>query len=167
MSLNINSSLPLDLKSMTYSELSELSKSLRDDVLTAVSENGGHLASNLGVVELTIALHRVFNLPHDKLIFDVGHQSYVHKMLSGRSEGFSALRNIGGISGFQLKSESEYDFFGGGHSGTSISAALGFAEANKLSGGENYAIAVVGDGSFTNGMIYEAINNASKEGLAF
>lgn len=163
--MEINNSLPLDLKSMTYDELNELSDKLRDMVITAVSENGGHLASNLGVVELTIALHRVFSLPHDKLIFDVGHQSYVHKMLSGRSEGFSMLRNIGGVSGFQLRSESEYDCFGGGHSGTSISAALGFAEANKLNGGENYAVAVVGDGSFTNGMIYEAINNASKEGL--
>ncbi len=165
MKFNISSDEPLDLKSMTYEQLSELSEALRADILTAVSENGGHLASNLGVVELTIALHRVFSLPHDKLIFDVGHQSYVHKMLSGRSEGFSALRNVGGVSGFQLRQESDYDFFGGGHSGTSISAALGFAEANKLSGGENYAVAVVGDGSFTNGMIYEAINNASKAGL--
>ena len=165
MNFNIESGLPIDLKSMTYGELNELSAEIRDRILTSVSENGGHLASNLGVVELTVAIHRVFSLPHDKLIFDVGHQSYVHKMLSGRSEGFSALRNIGGVSGFQLRSESEYDFFGGGHSGTSIAAALGFAEANKLSGGENYAIAVVGDGSFTNGMIYEAINNASKSGL--
>ncbi len=165
MKFNISSGEPLDLKSMTYEQLSELSAALREDVLTAVSENGGHLASNLGVVELTIAIHRVFSLPHDKLIFDVGHQSYVHKMLSGRSEGFSALRNVGGVSGFQLRQESDYDFFGGGHSGTSISAALGFAEANKLSGGENFAVAVVGDGSFTNGMIYEAINNASKDGL--
>ena len=165
MEFNIDSGLPLDLKSMTYGELAELSAEIRDRILTAVSENGGHLASNLGVVELTIAIHRVFSLPHDKLIFDVGHQSYVHKMLSGRTEGFSVLRNIGGVSGFQLRQESEYDFFGGGHSGTSIAAALGFAEANKLSGGENYAIAVVGDGSFTNGMIYEAINNASKQGL--
>ncbi len=155
----------IDLKSMSYSELNELAAELRERIIDAVSQNGGHLASNLGVVELTIAIHRVFSLPHDKLIFDVGHQSYVHKMLSGRSEGFVALRNTGGVSGFQLRSESEYDFFGGGHSGTSIAAALGFAEANKLNGGENYAIAVVGDGSFTNGMIYEAINNASKAGL--
>lgn len=165
MKFNIDPASPLDLKTMTYGELSELSAELRERILDAVSQNGGHLASNLGVVELTIAIHRVFSLPHDKLIFDVGHQSYVHKMLSGRSEGFSALRNIGGVSGFQLRSESEYDFFGGGHSGTSVSAALGFAEANKLSGEENYAVAVVGDGSFTNGMIYEALNNASKDGL--
>ncbi len=154
-----------DVKSMDVKQIEELCALLRGRILDAVSANGGHLASNLGVVELTVALHKVFDLPHDKLIFDVGHQSYVHKMLSGRSEGFAALRNIGGVSGFQLKSESEYDFFGGGHSGTSIAAALGFAEADRLGGGKNYAVAVVGDGSFTNGMIYEALNNASKEGL--
>ncbi len=165
MKFNIDSESPLDLRAMTYGELSELSAELRERILNAVSQNGGHLASNLGVVELTLAIHRVFSLPYDKVIFDVGHQSYVHKMLSGRAKGFSALRNLGGVSGFQLRSESEYDFFGGGHSGTSVSAAIGFAEANKLSGGENYAVAVVGDGSFTNGMIYEALNNASKDGL--
>ena len=154
-----------DVKSMDAKQTETLCAQLRERILDAVSKNGGHLASNLGVVELTVALHKVFDLPHDKLIFDVGHQSYVHKMLSDRSEAFSALRNKGGVSGFQLRSESEYDFFGGGHSGTSIAAALGFAEAEKLNGGENYAVAVVGDGSFTNGMVYEALNNASRAGL--
>lgn len=154
-----------DIKKMSPEQVDALCSRLREIILGSVSRNGGHLASNLGVVELTVALYRVFNLPDDKLIFDVGHQSYVHKLLSGREKGFSALRNLGGVSGFQLKKESEYDFFGGGHSGTSVSAALGFAEAEKLSGGKRYAVAVVGDGSFTNGMIYEAMNNASKEGL--
>ena len=154
-----------DVKSMDAKQTEELCAQLREHILDAVSQNGGHLASNLGVVELTVALHKVFELPRDKIIFDVGHQSYVHKMLSGRSEGFSALRNSGGVSGFQLRSEGEYDFFGGGHSGTSIAAALGFAEAEKLNGGKNYAVAVVGDGSFTNGMVYEALNNASRARL--
>lgn len=154
-----------NIKELSESELESLTDQLRADILSAVSKNGGHLASNLGAVELTVALHRVFDFPNDKLIFDVSHQSYVHKILSGRKDGFEALRNQGGVSGFQLREESEYDFFGGGHSGTSVSAALGFAEADKLRNGNNYAIAVVGDGSFTNGMIYEAINNASKSGL--
>ena len=154
-----------DIKDLDEKELERLSVSLREDILRAVSKNGGHLASNLGVVELTVALYRAFDLPNDKIIFDVSHQSYVHKMLSGRSDGFENLRGEGGVSGFQLREESEYDYFGGGHSGTSVSAALGFAEADKLNNGENYAVAVVGDGSFTNGMIYEAINNAAKAGL--
>lgn len=166
-----NETLPEDdysfgnVKNMTREQLSVLCEKLRNAILGSVSRNGGHLASNLGVVELTVALHRVFDFPEDKIIFDVGHQSYVHKLLSGREKGFAALRNLGGVSGFQLRSESGYDFFGGGHSGTSVSAALGFAEAEKLDGGRRYAIAVVGDGSFTNGMIYEAMNNASKDGL--
>lgn len=154
-----------DIKALDETELARLSDSLREDILSAVSRNGGHLASNLGVVELTVALHRAFNFPNDKIIFDVSHQSYVHKMLSGRSDGFKNLRSEGGVSGFQLREESEYDCFGGGHSGTSVSAAIGFAEADMLNNGENYVVAVVGDGSFTNGMIYEAINNAAKTGL--
>lgn len=154
-----------ELNSLDYVQLERLSEQIREKIIDAVSKNGGHLASNLGVVELTLALHRVFSLPSDKLIFDVGHQSYVHKLLTGRGAGFDYLRNIEGVSGFQLKSESEYDFFGGGHSGTSISAAIGYAEACKLNGTKDYAVAVVGDGSFTNGMIFEALNNASKENL--
>ncbi len=155
----------VDCKSMSYEELSELAASLREEIIDSVSKNGGHLASNLGAVELTLALHRVFNLPEDKLIFDVSHQCYVHKLLTGRKKGFNSLRKEGGVSGFQLRSESEYDFFGGGHSGTSLSAAIGYAEACKLNGSKSYAVAVIGDGSFTNGMVYEALNNASEEKL--
>ncbi len=155
----------IDCKSLDDAELQSLSEQLRAEILNSVSKNGGHLASNLGIVELTVALHRVFNLPNDKLIFDVGHQCYVHKLLTGRGNYFDKLRSDGGASGFQLRSESEYDFFGGGHSGTSVSAAIGFAEACRLNGSKNYAVAVVGDGSFTNGMIFEALNNASKENL--
>lgn len=162
MTDKFNSSL---LKNKSYDEISVLAEDIRRELIDAVSEKGGHLASNLGVVELTLAIHRVFDLPNDKLIFDVSHQSYVHKILSGRLDGIKKLRELDGASGFQLKSESEYDFFGGGHSGTSVSAALGFAEAEKLNGSGAYAVAVVGDGSFTNGMIYEALNNASAKDL--
>ncbi len=154
-----------DIKKMNSDQLKGLCQKLRDEVIRAVENCGGHLSSNLGVVELTVALHRVLDLPGEKLIFDVGHQSYVHKMLSGRTGGFAALRNENGVSGFQVRNESEYDFFGGGHSGTAISAALGFAEAERLNGGKKFAVAVVGDGSFTNGMVYEALNNASKKNL--
>ncbi len=154
-----------DVKDIKREDLPELCQNLRDLVINSVEKCGGHLASNLGVVELTVALHRVLDMPKEKLIFDVSHQSYVHKMLTGREDGFEHLRDVGGVSGFQTRSESEYDFFGGGHSGTAISAALGFAEAEKLNGGKNYAVAVVGDGSFTNGMVYEALNNASKKNL--
>lgn len=155
----------IDLKTLDYDELDELSLELRNKIIDSVAKNGGHLASNLGVVELTVAIHRIFDLPNDKLIFDVSHQSYVHKLLSGRGEGFEKLRHYGGSSGFQLRSESEYDFFGGGHSGTAIAAAIGFSHACKLNGSTEYAVAVVGDGSFTNGMVYEALNNASRENL--
>ena len=154
-----------DCKSLGYDELAELASELREQIIEAVSKNGGHLASNLGVVELTLALHRVFDLPKDKIIFDVSHQSYVHKLLTGRGEGFEKLRAPDGVSGFQLRSESEYDFFGGGHSGTSIAAAIGHAQACKMSGSDAYSVAVVGDGSFTNGMIFEALNNAAREKL--
>ena len=134
--------------------------------METVSKNGGHLASNLCIVELTIALHRVFDSPEDKIIFDVGHQSYVHKLLTGRREEFSTLRTWGGISGFPKISESEHDAFGAGHSSTSISAAAGIAVANSLAGNNAYTVAVVGDGAFTGGMIYEALNNcADKERL--
>lgn len=161
----LNSDKLTDCKALSFDELSELAQELRDEILDCVSKNGGHLASNLGVVELTLALHRVFDLPEDKLIFDVGHQCYVHKLLTNRIEAFKDLRNENGTSGFQLRSESEYDFFGGGHSGTSLAAAIGFAEACKLDGKTNYAVAVIGDGSFTNGMVYEALNNVSDDGL--
>lgn len=154
-----------DIKDIPEKELPAIAQELRDTIVDTVSRNGGHLASNLGVVELTIALHRVFDFTKDKLIFDVGHQSYVHKLLSDRVRDFGSIRQNNGLSGFQVRGETKYDFFGGGHSGTSLSAALGFAEANRLNGGDDYAVAVIGDGSFTNGMIHEALNNASAKDL--
>lgn len=161
---NINS--PKDLKELGDAELKTLSDEIRQTLLDTVSKNGGHLAANLCVVELTLALHRVFDSPKDKIIFDVGHQSYVHKLLTGRRDEFSTLRKFGGISGFPKRSESEHDAFGAGHSSTSISAAAGIAAANQLSGSDAYTVAVVGDGAFTGGMIYEALNNcADKERL--
>ncbi len=157
---------PKDLKDLGAEELQTLSSEIRAELLKTVSVNGGHLAANLCVVELTVALHRVFNSPDDKIIFDVGHQSYVHKLLTGRRDEFSTLRQTGGISGFPKRSESEHDAFGAGHSSTSISAAAGIAAANSLLGNGTYTVAVVGDGAFTGGMIYEALNNcADKEKL--
>ncbi len=152
-----------DLKKLNIKENAVLAREIREEIIDTVSKNGGHLASNLGVVELTLALHRVFDVPKDSIVFDVGHQCYVHKLLTGRRERFSTLRKQDGISGFTNRFESEYDVFGAGHSGTSVSAALGIAAANKLNGSDAYSIAVVGDGSLTNGMIYEALNNCSAD----
>lgn len=157
---------PKDLKAVPQEQLGVLAQEIRNELLNTVSVTGGHLAANLCVVELTLALHRVFDSPKDKIIFDVGHQSYVHKLLTGRREQFSTLRQFGGISGFPKMSESEHDAFGVGHSSTSISAAAGIAAANAISGDDSYTVAVVGDGAFTGGMIYEALNNcADKEKL--
>ncbi len=157
---------PRDLKDLGAEELQILSDEIRETLINTVSVNGGHLAANLCVVELTVALHRVFDSPDDKIIFDVGHQSYVHKLLTGRREEFNTLRQSGGISGFPKRNESEHDAFGAGHSSTSVSAAAGIAAANSLCGNGTYTVAVVGDGAFTGGMIYEALNNcADKEKL--
>ncbi|MBQ4297404.1 MAG: 1-deoxy-D-xylulose-5-phosphate synthase [Clostridia bacterium] len=150
---------PADLKAMREADMPKLADEIRAFLVEHVTETGGHLASNLGVVELSIALHRVFDCPHDHIIFDVGHQSYIHKLLTGRREAFSTLRQPGGLSGFTRREESEYDAFGAGHSSTSVSAAVGFAEADKLSGSDAFSVAVVGDGAFTGGMIHEALNN--------
>lgn len=155
---------PQDLKKLNEEQLEELAKEIREELIETVSKTGGHLASNLGVVELTIALHKVFRSPEDKIVWDVGHQTYVHKLLTGRYDRFSSLRTEGGISGFSRPSESEHDMFYSGHSSTSVSAALGIAEGNKLKGNKNYAIAVIGDGAFTGGMVYEALNNAGRSG---
>ncbi|NIN35543.1 MAG: 1-deoxy-D-xylulose-5-phosphate synthase, partial [Gammaproteobacteria bacterium] len=125
---------------------------------------GGHLASNLGVVELTIALHRIFNSPRDKIIWDVGHQSYVHKLLTGRRQEFSSLRQYGGLSGFTSRDESEHDAFGAGHASTSVSAALGMAVARDLAGDDYQVVAVIGDGAITAGMAFEALNQAGHLG---
>lgn len=154
-----------EIKNMSSKELDSLCDELREKIIKAVSKNGGHLASNLGMVEATVALHTVFNSPSDKIIFDVGHQSYAHKILTGREDALDSLRTFGGISGFPRREESEHDFLSEGHSGTSISSALGIAEANKLQGKKDYAIAVIGDGSLTNGLVYEALNNCAKKDL--
>lgn len=157
-----NISSPNDIKNLSYRDLEELSCEIRSEILRTVSQNGGHLASNLGFVEATLALHRVFDFSKDSLIFDVGHQCYAHKMLTGRFDKFSTLRQKDGISGFTNRFESKYDTLTAGHSGPSVSAGLGIAKANKLCGKDNFVVSVVGDGSFTNGMIYEALNNCDK-----
>ncbi len=154
---------PEDIKNLNISELEVLSKEIRHFLIKSVTETGGHLASNLGVVELTLALHRVFDFSKDHLIFDVGHQCYTHKILTGRKNSFFKLRKRGGLSGFTKTSESIYDCFGAGHSSTSVSAALGFAESDKLNGCDKYTVAVLGDGAFTGGMVHEALNNCKKD----
>lgn len=151
---------PNDLKQLNIGELKLLCEEIREFLIDSVSETGGHLASNLGIVELTVALHTVFNVPEDKIIFDVGHQSYVHKILTGRKEGFKTLRQFGGMSGFPKRSESDCDSFNTGHSSTSISAALGIARGRDLSGDNYNVISVFGDGALTGGMMYEAMNDA-------
>ena len=156
--------LPSDLKGLSDRELAILADELRAEVVSAVSETGGHLGSSLGVVELTVALHAVFNTPHDKIVWDVGHQCYPHKVLTGRRDRIRTLRQEGGLSGFTKRAESEYDPFGAAHSSTSISAALGFATARDLGQPTGDAIAVIGDGSISAGMAYEAMNNAGAEG---
>jgi len=152
--------LPSDLKALSDRELAELADELRAETISAVSVTGGHLGAGLGVVELTVALHAVFDTPRDKLIWDVGHQCYPHKILTGRRDRIRTLRQSGGLSGFTKRSESPYDPFGAAHSSTSISAALGFAAARDLGGDPGDAIAVIGDGSMSAGMAYEAMNNA-------
>ena len=151
---------PADLKSLDRRELKKLADELRSFVLQTVSRTGGHLSSNLGTVELTVALHHVYDTPHDRIIWDVGHQSYPHKILTGRKDAMGTLRHFGGISGFPKRSESEYDAFGTAHSSTSISAALGMAVASRNAGISRQHIAVIGDGAMTAGMAFEAMNNA-------
>tara|TARA_Y100000590_G_scaffold399664_2_gene483156 strand:+ start:345 stop:2258 length:1914 start_codon:yes stop_codon:yes gene_type:complete len=155
---NIN--FPSDIKKLKQNELKELSKEVREEMIDAVSETGGHLGAGLGVVELTVALHYCFNTPNDKLIWDVGHQTYPHKILTGRKDRIRTLRKGKGLSGFTKRSESEYDPFGAAHSSTSISSALGIAVANKLSNKSENVVAVIGDGAMSAGMAYEAMNNA-------
>jgi len=155
---------PADLKRLSKSKLEQLAAELRQELVSTVSANGGHLASNLGVVELTIALHRVFDSPRDKIIWDVGHQSYVHKLLTGRRKRFASLRQYGGLSGFTSRSESEHDPFGAGHASTSVSAALGMTIARDLSGDDYNVVAIIGDGAITGGMAFEALNQAGHLG---
>lgn len=153
---------PADLKKLDEKQLPLLAEEVRDTIVSTVSENGGHLASNLGVVELTIAIHKVFNSPNDKIIWDVGHQVYTHKLLTGRYSEFNTLRKENGISGFSRPNESEHDIVYSGHSSVSISTALGIAAANQVNGKKDYAIAVIGDGALTGGLVYEALNNAGR-----
>lgn len=151
-----------DLKNMNEEQLNALCDRLRNKIIDTVMKNGGHLSSNLGMVELTVALHYVFDFPKDKIIFDVGHQCYTHKLLSGRADRFDTLRKLGGISGFPKREESEYDCYNTGHAGTSVSAALGIAMAKEIRGEDFNVIAVIGDGSFNNGLVYEAFNSVSE-----
>src|ERR1700742_1784641 len=151
---------PADLRKLKESDLPQVAAELRAETINTVAVTGGHLGAGLGVVELTVALHYVFDTPDDRLIWDVGHQAYPHKILTGRRDRIRTLRKGGGLSGFTRRAESEYDPFGAAHSSTSISAALGMAVARDLSGGDNHCIAVIGDGSMSAGMAYEAMNNA-------
>ncbi|MBC7734851.1 MAG: 1-deoxy-D-xylulose-5-phosphate synthase [Bacteriovorax sp.] len=150
---------PADVRRLSRLELKQLAAELRDFVVQSVSQTGGHLSSNLGTVELTIALHHVFNTPYDRLVWDVGHQTYPHKILTGRRERMNTLRQLGGVSGFPRRDESEYDTFGTAHSSTSISAALGMAVAARLKGEDRKAVAIIGDGAMSAGMAFEALNN--------
>jgi len=151
---------PGDLRRLARPQLAQLATELRAFLLASVAKTGGHLSSNLGTVELTVALHYVFNTPHDRVVWDVGHQTYPHKILTGRRERMASLRQLGGLSGFPQRGESEFDAFGTAHSSTSISAALGMAQASRLKGEDRHAIAVIGDGAMTAGMAFEAMNNA-------
>jgi len=154
---------PADLKSMNFAQMAELAEEIRAFLIQTLSKTGGHLGPNLGVVELTLALHTVFNTPEDKLVFDVSHQAYIHKILTGRRERFNTIRQPGGLNGFMLRTESEHDCFGAGHAGTALSAALGMAVARDLAGGTEHVIAVAGDAAFTNGISFEALNNIAEQ----
>src|SRR6266481_9736658 len=152
---------PSDLKWLQEENLHQLAQEIRDELITVLSQTGGHLGPNLGVVELTIALHYVFNTPKDKLVFDVSHQGYVHKLLTGRRARFNTIRQYQGLNGFLLRTESEHDCYGAGHAGTALSAALGMAVGRDLRGGNEHIVAVAGDAAFTCGISYEALNNVA------
>jgi 1-deoxy-D-xylulose-5-phosphate synthase len=154
---NINS--PADVKRLSIPQLEKLAAEIRQELITVLSRTGGHLGPNLGVVELTIALHYVFNTPEDHFLFDVSHQAYVHKLLTGRREQFHTIRTAGGLNGFMLRSESPHDCYGAGHAGTALSAALGMAVARDRLGGTEHVVALAGDAAFTCGITYEALNN--------
>jgi 1-deoxy-D-xylulose-5-phosphate synthase len=158
---SINS--PEDLKRLNPAQLDELAQEIRDFLIQALSKTGGHLGPNLGVIELTLALHSVFSTPEDKIVFDVSHQAYIHKILTGRRERFDTIRQPGGLNGFMLRTESEHDSYGAGHAGTALSAALGMAVARDLAGGHENIIAVAGDAAFTNGITFEAMNNIASQ----
>ncbi|MGB9620586.1 MAG: 1-deoxy-D-xylulose-5-phosphate synthase N-terminal domain-containing protein, partial [Armatimonadota bacterium] len=150
------------MKALNESERRQLAHEIRALIIDTVSRTGGHLASNLGAVELSVALHTVFDSPRDKIVWDVGHQCYAHKILTGRKDVFATLRQGGGVSGFTRRDESEHDSFGAGHASTSISAALGLAKARDLRGGDEHIVAVIGDGAMTGGLALEGLNNAEQ-----
>ena len=154
---------PADLKRLNFAQMTDLAEEIREFLIQTLSKTGGHLGPNLGVVELTLALHTVFNTPEDKLVFDVSHQAYIHKMMTGRFDRLSTIRQPGGLSGFMLRTESPHDCYGAGHAGTALSAALGMAVARDLAGGKEHVIAVAGDGAFTNGISFEALNNIAEQ----
>jgi len=154
---------PADLKRLNFAQMATLAEEIREFLIQTLSKTGGHLGPNLGVVELTLALHTVFNTPEDKLLFDVSHQAYIHKMLTGRLERMETIRQPGGLNGFMLRTESEHDCYGAGHAGTALSAALGMAVARDLAGGKEHVIAVAGDAAFTNGISFEALNNIAEQ----
>src|SRR5438128_8573283 len=156
--------IPADIRRLRADQLRQLADELRKETISAVSGTGGHLGAGLGVVELTVALHYVFDTPRDRLVWDVGHQAYPHKIITGRRDRIRTLRQGGGLSGFTKRSESEYDPFGAAHSSTSISAALGFAIASKLSDSPAHAVAVIGDGALSRGMACETKHNAAAAG---
>src|SRR6202789_2836946 len=152
---------PADVKRLTVPQLSQLADDIRERLIVGVSKTGGHIGPNLGVVELTLAMHYVFDTPRDSFVFDVSHQAYVHKMLTGRNDRFETIRQPGGLNGFMLRTESEHDSYGAGHAGTALSAALGMAVARDMSGGSEHVLALCGDAAFTNGISYEALNNVA------
>ena len=154
---------PADVKKLTIAELTQLAEEIRERLIVGVSKTGGHIGPNLGVVELTLAMHYVFNTPKDSFVFDVSHQAYVHKLLTGREKLFDTIRQPGGLNGFMLRTESEHDSYGAGHAGTALSAALGMAVARDMSGGKEHIVALAGDAAFTNGISFEALNNIAAQ----
>ncbi|HEV2991247.1 MAG TPA: 1-deoxy-D-xylulose-5-phosphate synthase N-terminal domain-containing protein, partial [Candidatus Angelobacter sp.] len=152
---------PSDIKQLSLQELQQLAGEIRERLITVLANTGGHLGPNLGVVELTLAMHYVFDTPQDHFVFDVSHQAYVHKLLTGRRERFNTIRQPGGLNGFMLRTESEHDCYGAGHAGTGLSAALGMAVARDLAGGDEHVVVVAGDAAFTNGISFEALNNVA------
>src|ERR1700734_985717 len=154
---------PADVKRLTIPQLTQLAEEIRERLILGVAKTGGHIGPNLGVVELTIAMHYVFDTPKDSFIFDVSHQAYVHKLLTGREKNFHTIRQPEGLNGFMLRTESEHDCYGAGHAGTALSAALGMAVGRDLSGGKEHVIALAGDAAFTNGISYEALNNIAEQ----
>src|SRR5205807_5254902 len=158
---------PADIKAIGEQDLPQLAQEVREELIKVLSQTGGHLGPNLGVVELTIALHRVFNTPKDRFVFDVSHQGYVHKMFTGRLDPIGTMRQYQGLNGFLLRTESEHDCYGAGHAGTAVSAALGMAVGRDLKGGDEHIVAIAGDAAFTCGITYEALNNVRAQTKRF